>query len=179
MCALMSMGVLAYHVHIHELKCVFACVWGSASRPMCTVWVFPLIHWAFTMALWCPFFLHRGEVYQGNPGLPFLPFLSLSRLSFPIHASILPPSAPLFLVSWRGDPDVKGDLDRKRRGRGREREIEIHIPLVTDFIVQDLLGKPLTHTHKQLCSPNNRVPLDDKALLCMRVYAFVCVCVRA
>lgn len=53
-----------------------------------------------------------GKRRERWPGLtPVLPFL--------------PPSAPLFLVSWWGSPDVEGSLDRKREVKERERK---HLP---------------------------------------------------
>lgn len=79
------------------------------------------------------------EVYQGNSNSPsshFYPSL-VSPSTPPSSLHPLPCS-----LSAGGEIQMcRGDLDRKRRAR--KREIEIHIPLVTDFIVQDLLDKPL------------------------------------
>lgn len=126
MCAFMSIGVFGYYVHICVLKCVFALVWGSASR-LCVQYLCFLSYTGHSQWHCEVFFLHWGKSTKGtlawanSPSSHFYP-----ALFSPNHASFLPPSAPLFLVSWWGDPDVKGggDLDRKRRAR--KREIEIH-----------------------------------------------------
>lgn len=101
-----------------------------------------------------------------------MPFSSLH----PLPCSL---SAGGEIQMWRetGTGKAKGE----REGEGDRNP---HPP-VTDFIVQDLFGQGLyrhTHTHKQLCTPNNEVPLDDKARLSVCVFLlrmYVCVFVCA
>lgn len=66
----------------------------------------------------------------------------------------------------------------KGEGEG-ERETEIHIPLVTDFIVQDLFGQGILDTYTQTImrgkqwSPSRRQGPDcARGLVCL----YVCVC---
>lgn len=86
----------------------------------------------------------QREVHQGNLGSEKN---SPSSNFYPsIHASFLPPSAPLFLLSWWGDPDVWGGGAWTGRGSEGARNPP-HPPLVTDLIVQGRSGRALRRVH--------------------------------
>lgn len=119
MCAFMSMGAMCTYVYLNAS--LHVC---EGALPVCVYNICVSSHTLRIHNDIVRFALPAlREVYQGNSGLsklPFLPFLSLSLL--PIYASFLPPSAPLFLVSWWGDPDVKGGTWTGKGERERERE---------------------------------------------------------
>lgn len=119
----MSMGGFAQDVHLN----VSSRLWGSASRQCIhyprflsaagpSQWHCEVSSSCFGLRSW------NSGPRANSPSSNFYP-----SLLFPASVPFLPPSAPLFLVSWRGYPDVKGDLDRIRE-RERERDRNPHPP---------------------------------------------------
>lgn len=107
---------------------------------------------------------------------------SYSSLS-PHHASFLPPSVPLFLVSWWGDPDVKGGLGQeKEREKEKEREGDRnphphpHPPWWQTSLSKTFWTRPLdkytqTIMHTKQWSPSRR----QGSIVYVCVYVYVCI----
>lgn len=120
-----------------------------------------------------------GEHWPEQTPLPPISIsLSLSPLSSMHTRLFLPPSAPLFLVSWRrGGSRCEGRLGQERGWeKETEREIEIHIPLLTEVIVQDLLDKPLDAYTQTIMRNKQWSPSRQLGPIVFYVHRCVCVC---
>lgn len=174
MCVHLPLFIYCICTHVNltpacEGLCVCVCVHA--------VFVLPPIHQTITITLWSLLFLHGGNF--GSNTLPFLQFLTFSF--FPPQSMPFSSLHPLPCSLSAGDPDVKGDWDRKSKGSEGRRGREIHIPRWQTSLSKTFLDKAFTDTYTQTImhtkqwSPSRRQgPIVRLCIFPPYVCVFVC-----